>query len=146
VHTLELVAPYAVAIILYLLAPLQSRLVRFAIASAIDRARAGTKGVNNDEIPYHLMPEMIVDYAADAAQVVPALLLPIVGAVYGLSSGVPESVAVTILVVATIAALAMLTWLRCVASRRCRFCRRVLITCLLALAFQSCSDWRGFGE
>jgi hypothetical protein len=114
VHTLELAAPYAVAVILYLLAPLQSGLVRFAIASAIDRARAGMTDVDNDEIPYYLMPEMIadyVDYAADAAQVVPALLLPIVGAVYGLSGGVPAPVAVTFLVVAAIAALAMLTWL-----------------------------------
>lgn len=113
-RTLELAAPYVVAIILYLLGPLQSGLVRFAISSAIDRARADMPGVDNEQIPYYLMPEIIadyVDYAADAAQVIPALLLPIVGAVYGLSRGVPAPVSVTFLIVAALAAFAMLTWL-----------------------------------
>lgn len=113
-QTLKLAAPYAIAIILYLLAPLQSGLVRFAISSAIDRARADVQGADNKQIPYYLMPEMIanyVDYATDAAQVIPALLLPIVGAVYGLSSGVPAPISVTFLIIATLVAFGMLTWL-----------------------------------
>jgi hypothetical protein len=114
VHDLDLAAPYAVAIALYLLSPLLSGLVKFAVSAAIDKGRVGQPDVNDAEIPYYLMPEMIgdyVEYAADAAQVFPALLLPIVGAVYGFSGGIPAPAAVTFLLVACLTAIAMTAWM-----------------------------------
>jgi hypothetical protein len=114
VHDLDLAAPYAVAIVLYLMAPRLTGLVKFAVSAAIAKGRAGLADVRETEIPYYLMPEMIddyVEYATDVAQVFPALLLPIVGAVYGFSGGIPAPVSVTFLLVACLAAIAMMAWL-----------------------------------
>lgn len=113
-HDLDLAAPYAVAIVLYLMAPRLTGLVKFAVSAAIAKGRAGLADVQETEIPYYLMPEMIddyVEYATDVAQVFPALLLPIVGAVYGFSGGIPAPVSVTFLLVACLAAIAMMAWL-----------------------------------
>jgi hypothetical protein len=115
-HQLQLAAPYLVAVGVYLLAPLLSKLVGFKISAAIDRARLAVRedgGEMEGKVPYYLSGEMIsiyVDYAADAAQVIPVILLPIVGAVYGFTS-VPTPVAVSFLVGTFLIAIAMLAWM-----------------------------------
>jgi hypothetical protein len=114
VQKLGLATPYAVAVALYLMAPLLSGLVKFSVSAALTEGRVGQQGVDDARIPYYLTPKMIddyVEYATDAAQVVPALLLPIVGAVYGFSSGIPVQASLAILLVATLAAFAMLAWM-----------------------------------
>lgn len=114
VHDLELAAPYVVAIALYLISPQLTGGVKFAVAAAINQGRVGVPDVSDAEIPYYLTPDMIADYveyAADAAQVLPAVLLPIVGAVYSFSSGIPAPVSVSFLLLACLAAIAMTIWL-----------------------------------
>jgi hypothetical protein len=113
-RTLDLAAPYAFAILLYLIGPLLTGLVQLSVSSVINQGRANDPNVNWQEVPDYLMPTTIgqyVEYATDAAQVIPALLLPIVGAVYGFSSGIPAPVGVTFLIIAFIAAIGMLAWL-----------------------------------
>lgn len=113
-HTLDLAAPYAFAIFLYLIAPLLMGFARLSVSAALDRGRANDPNVNWQEVPDFLMPETIglyVEYASDAAQAIPAVLLPIVGAVYGFSSGVPAPLALTFLIIAFIAAITMLSWM-----------------------------------
>ncbi len=111
---LELAAPYLVAIALYVMAPQLTGGVKFAVAAAINQGRVGQPGVSDGDIPYYLTPEMIADYveyAADAAQVLPAVLLPIVGAVYGFTGGIPAPVSVSFLLLACLTAIAMTIWL-----------------------------------
>jgi hypothetical protein len=113
-HDLDLVAPYAAAIILYLIAPLLSRLVLFAISAVIAEGRNRVGDVQDQEIPYYLMPNVIsdyVEYAMDAIQVIPALLLPVVGAVYGFAGGVPSPVSLSFLIVACVTAIALMAWI-----------------------------------
>ena len=113
-HTLDLAAPYAFAILFYLIAPLLMGFARNSVSAALDRGRANDPGINWREVPDFLMPESIelyVEYATDAAQAVPALLLPVIGAVYGFSAGVPTPLALTFLMIAFIAAITMLSWM-----------------------------------
>lgn len=111
---LDLAAPYGVAIIMYLIAPLLTGLVIFAVRAALDKGRVGVPDVDDAQVPYYLMPDVIedyVEYATDAAQVIPALLLPFVGAVYGFSGGVPAPESVTFLIAVFLVAVAMLAWM-----------------------------------
>jgi len=114
VRDLDLAAPYGAAIIMYLIAPLLTGLVIFVVRAALNSGRVGVPGADDTQVPYYLMPEVIEDYVecgTDAAQVVPALLLPFVGAVYGFSGGVPASESVTFLIAVFLAAIAMLAWI-----------------------------------
>jgi hypothetical protein len=110
VHEFQLAAPYAAAILVYLLGPTFSRLARHSISGAIDNARV-TSGLPDEKaVPYYLASGMILDYveyATDLAQVVPVILLPIIGALYSFSS-IPVPVAVSILVVVFLIAIGML--------------------------------------
>ena len=61
-------------------------------------------------VPYYLASAMILDYveyATDLAQVIPVIALPVLGALYSLSS-IPVLVAVSILVVVFLIAIGML--------------------------------------
>jgi hypothetical protein len=114
VRDLDLAAPYGVAIILYLISPLLTGLVIFVVRASMNNGRVGLPDVDDAQIPYYLMPEVIedyVEYATDAAQVIPVLLLPFVGAVYGFSGGVPAPESVTFLIAVFLVAIAMLAWM-----------------------------------
>lgn len=113
-RNLDLAAPYAAAIMLYLIAPLLSGLVLSAVSAVIAQGRNRLTDVQDQQIPYYLMPNVVgdyVEYAMDAIQVIPALLLPIVGTVYGFASGVPAPVSLSFLIVACIAAIAVMAWM-----------------------------------
>jgi hypothetical protein len=89
-------------------------MVRFSVSSVLNQGRVNDPNVDWQEVPDFLMPETIglyVEYAADTAQAIPAVLLPIVGAVYGFSGGTPVPLAVTFLILAFIVAIAMLAWM-----------------------------------
>lgn len=113
-HNLDLAAPYTAAIILYLITPLLTRLILSTISAVIAQGRNRVTGIREKQIPYYLMPDVIsdyVEYAMDAVQVLPALLLPIVGAVYGFAGGVPSPVSLSFLIIACLAAIAMMSWI-----------------------------------
>jgi hypothetical protein len=113
VHNFILIAPYLVAIGLYLLAPLTTKLVVCAIAAEIDRGRAIAGMVDEEQVPLYLSAKSISDYvefATDAAQVIPAIVLPVIGAVYGFSS-VPAPADISLLIVAFFVAIGMLAWM-----------------------------------
>jgi hypothetical protein len=113
VRELSLAAPYGVAILLYLMAPLLTNGVIRTIVAVIDKGRADLPGVDSKQIPYYLSQDLIedyVEYTADAAQVMPVILLPIVGAIYSFSS-VPTPVSVTFLIVVALVAVGMLLWI-----------------------------------
>lgn len=112
-HSFTLAAPFLVAVGLYLLAPLTTKLVVSAMASEIDRGRAIAGSVDEENVPLYLAAKTISDYvefAADAAQVIPAIVLPIIGAVYGFSS-VPAPADISLLITAFFVAIGMLAWM-----------------------------------
>jgi predicted tellurium resistance membrane protein TerC len=112
-HNFILAAPFLVAIGLYLLSPLTTNLVVGAVVAAIDKGRAIAGKVDETQVPIYLAPETISDYvefAADGAQVIPAIVLPIVGAIYAFSS-VPAPADVSLLIAAFFVAIGMLAWM-----------------------------------
>lgn len=109
-HELQLAAPYVAAVLVYLLGPSLSELARKSISGEIDRARVASSLPDEEQVPYYLAETVILDYveyATDLAQVIPVVLLPILGALYGFSS-IPAPVAISILVVVFLVAIGML--------------------------------------
>jgi hypothetical protein len=109
-ETLVRVAPFIFGLFLSAIAPELSRAARSRIEAVITKESAAA-ATNPADIPPYLRTEYIgdyVEYAADAAQAVPFLLLPFVGAVMALrdSSRVVTTILLIIVVVpATIYAL-----------------------------------------
>jgi hypothetical protein len=108
------ISPYGAAILIYLIFPLLSLQVKSTINSVIADGRSHVSTIVDSDLPYYLTPSSIndyVDYAIDAAQVFPVMVLPIVGAVYGLSTGIPAAVTLSFLFVACVLAVAMTAWI-----------------------------------
>lgn len=113
-HTFDLIAPFGAGILIYLISPLLSLQVRSAIDRAIADGREHVTVAVDDKIPYYMTPASIsdyVEYAIDAAQVFPVMLLPIVGSVYAFSAGVPTPVALSFLFTACVMAVGMTSWM-----------------------------------
>ena len=92
-HRLEVGIPFVAAILFYLTSPLIIEQVKRALKGEIAEGRAHVPRLHTESIPYYLIPSAISDYAEyamDAVQVIPSILLPIVGAIYALGSGVPQ--------------------------------------------------------
>ncbi|WP_188196099.1 hypothetical protein [Nonomuraea sp. SYSU D8015] len=108
------VFPLGVAIVLYLLTPLSTAKIQKVLAGQIaeDAARYGV--TTQTAIPPHLSPQMIkdyVEYAADTVQIIPASLLPVIGAVFAVTTRVAEEVALIILVSTVVLAVALDSWM-----------------------------------
>lgn len=103
-------APTVAAVLLLLLSPLLNSKVKRIVIGQIAEAETSFGVSSATPIPPHLSRGPLtdfVDYTADAAQVVPATFLPIVGAIFALSSDIERGAAVAALVVACLAALAL---------------------------------------
>jgi hypothetical protein len=113
-HRFDLAAPFAAAILIYLIFPLLSRQVQSVVNGAISEGRVHAGPIMEDNIPYYLAPPSIedyVEYAMDAVQVFPTFLLPIVGSIYTFSNGVPREISVTILILVVVVMIAMSAWI-----------------------------------
>lgn len=94
-------APFIAAALFYLIAPELTRLVKQRVDGLLAAARTMASATKVDaasttapaatvEVPPHLSPEYIgdyIEYAVDAATVFPTLVLPIIGAVFALTTG-----------------------------------------------------------
>lgn len=112
-----LVAPFVAAILLYVIAPLLARQTKAVVRHAIAAGQRHVGEVREGDVPYFLAVESINDYiefAADAVQVFPVFLLPVVGAVYAFSSAVPAPVSVSLLLVAIVLAIGVNAWISAV--------------------------------
>src|ERR1022692_2241005 len=112
---LVLVAPYSAAIFIYLLSPLLSGQVKASVTAAISLGHRHGAPFSEATVPYYISEPVIgdyVEYAMDAVQIWPAVLLPIVGAVYGFTAGVPSPVALTFLVGACLVGAATVAWIQ----------------------------------
>lgn len=104
-HTSEIdkivaTAPFVAAILTYLIYPEFSKLLRRTVVGRIVEASSKFEGAAKP--PPHLSAEHIGDYmeyAGDAAQVIPATFLAIVGTVSALIAGLPVLIAVALLVI-----------------------------------------------
>jgi hypothetical protein len=111
---LDSAAPFVVAMMLYVVSPLLSRQVMKAVSGQISGGRAYVQSFAEGVVPYYLTPESVsdyVEYALDAIQVFPGVLLPIIGAVFALTSGVPTAIALSFLIVTCIVALGVDAWI-----------------------------------
>jgi hypothetical protein len=110
----DLVAPFTAAIMFYAITPLLGRQVKAAVQRVIASGLRHVGEVREEDIPYYLSADSIdeyVDFAADAVQVFPVFLLPIVGAIYAFSSSTPAGVSVTLLLAAVVLAIGMNAWI-----------------------------------
>lgn len=101
---LGVVAPFVLAIILYLIAPFLTTGAKKALQRQIERD-ARLHGLTATSLPAYLRPEMIDDYVefvADAVQIFPATLVPILGAVLAIAAkvAVPIDALISILAIA----------------------------------------------
>jgi hypothetical protein len=109
----DLVAPFAAAIMFCGIAPLIGMQAKAAIRRVIAAGARHVGEVRQEDIPYYLTAESIddyIDFAADAVQVFPVFLLPIVGAIYAFSTSTPAGVSVTLLLAAVVLAIGMNAW------------------------------------
>jgi hypothetical protein len=109
----DLVAPFAAAIMLYAVAPFLGMQVKATIRRVIASGRPHVGEVRDDDIPYTLSAKSIddyIDFAADAVQIFPVFLLPIVGVIYAFSTTTPAAVSVTLLLAAVVLAVGMNAW------------------------------------
>jgi hypothetical protein len=84
------IMPFVAAILVYLVSPQLSSLLRNTVIGKVDQANSRYSGTG--EIPAHLSSEYIgdyVEYAGDAAQVLPSTFLVVVGVVAALFAGLP---------------------------------------------------------
>jgi hypothetical protein len=116
------IMPFVAAILVYLVSPQLSRLLRNTVTGKVEQANSRyfqTEGISSlptperggvpsppsaerKEIPSHLAPEYIgdyVEYAGDAAQVLPSTFLVLVGIVAALFAGIPVLVVGILLIV-----------------------------------------------
>lgn len=113
-RTFDLIAPFLAAILLYSVSPLLCRQVKRTIHAEIAEGRLHVNPAKEEDIPFYLAPPSIsdyVEYAFDAVQVFPTLLLPVVGAIFGFSNGVTPVASVGFLVFVCILAAAMSAWI-----------------------------------
>jgi hypothetical protein len=104
------VLPFAVAVVFYLISPLLSAKVKGVLEGQIARNSASFQATGQTAVPPPLTPEMIndyVDYVADAVQIVPTTMLPVVGAIFAISAKLNIDVAIIVLVLAIIVAVTM---------------------------------------
>jgi hypothetical protein len=100
---LAVVAPFILAIILYLVAPFLTTRVKIVLQRQVeeDAKRHGVTAYSS--VPGYLRPQMIDDYVefvADAVQIVPATLVPVLGAVLAIAADVGVSIDILISVLA----------------------------------------------
>jgi hypothetical protein len=110
---LEVSAPFVAAILLYLASPLVIHQVLRVLSGQLADGERHVRNLDPNSIPYYLTPSSISDYleyAADVVQILPAILLPIVGALYALGNGVSAAAAVSFLVLVCILAFAVNAW------------------------------------
>jgi hypothetical protein len=105
---LGVAAPFVLAIILYLIAPFLTARVKTVLRRQVqeDARRHGVTA--HTSVPGYLRPEMIDDYVefvADAVQIIPATLLPVLGAVLAIAAKVAAPISILILVFAIIVAV-----------------------------------------
>jgi hypothetical protein len=113
VRLLGLVAPYAAAILIYLISPLLAQQVRSVVNGTISAGGQHAGPATGGDIPFYITPESIsdyVDYAMDAVQVFPVMILPIVGSVYSFAADVPTAVSASFLSLASVATVGMTAW------------------------------------
>lgn len=109
------ILPAVGAILLLALSPLLSRKVSGVLRGQInaDLQRSGFPA--NTPIPPPVETEVIIkvyiDYAADAVQIVPATVLPVLGAVFSVAANLDEVAALTTLTLTLITAIALDSWL-----------------------------------
>jgi hypothetical protein len=102
--------PFAVAVIFYLISPLLAAKVKTVLEGQIAKNVAAFKADASAGVPPPLTPDMIkdyVDYVADAVQIVPTTMLPVVGAIFAISAKLNVNIAVIILILAIILAVTM---------------------------------------
>lgn len=106
--------PIVAAIALLLLSPLLTAKVKRLLAGQIAMDSASHGVTPSTPLPPHLTPTGIgdyVEYAADVIQIIPVTFLPISGAIFAISSGIPQMLAFAVLIFTVIVAVAMDTWL-----------------------------------
>jgi hypothetical protein len=107
-------APFIAAILFYLVTPLIARQVQRALRGELAEGGRHAPNLDTHFIPYYLTQSAISDYlefATDAVQVIPAVLLPVVGAIYALGNGVPPVISISFLVAVCLAAFALNAWM-----------------------------------
>lgn len=109
--------PIAVALALLVLSPLLTAKVKRLLAGQIAMDSTSYGVTPSTPLPPHLTPASIgdyVEYAADVIQIIPFTLLPISGAIFAISSDIPQTLAFAILIFTVIVACAvpkLITWL-----------------------------------
>lgn len=105
-------APFILAIVFLLIAPSLTAKVKTAVIGQT-ASEAQALGIKKEDIPPHLNDESIktlIDYAADAVQIVPITLLPVTGALFAVAAKVPNIIALGYLILAVTVALVMDAW------------------------------------
>ena len=101
------IMPFVAAVLVYLVSPQLSRLLRNTVIGRVEQANSRYSqkdGIptQKDGIPTHLTPKYIgdyVEYAGDAAQVLPSTFLVLVGVVAALFAGIPVLIVGVLLIV-----------------------------------------------
>lgn len=107
---LGVVAPFVLAMALYLIGPFLTARVKTVLQRQLAEDARRHSAAVNISVPAYLRPEMIydyVEYVADAVQIIPATLLPVLGAVLAIAAKIAVPISVLILVFAIIVAVAM---------------------------------------
>lgn len=105
--TVSAILPIGAAILFLLFSPLLTSKVVNAVDGWIAKDAVAYGAIPEAEVPPHLTKQAIVDYveyAADAVQIVPATLLPVVGAIVAVTSEQSSSLAAVAILVGFIAA------------------------------------------
>jgi hypothetical protein len=105
-------APFILAIVFLLIAPSLIAKVETAVIGQTASV-AQDLHIDTECIPPHLNDESIktlIDYAADAVQIVPITLLPVTGALFAVATKVPNIIALGYLLVSVIVAVVMDAW------------------------------------
>jgi hypothetical protein len=105
--------PFVAAILLWLIAPLITRLAKRVLAGQIAQDMAAHNVSPDHAIPPPLDPSQIddyVEYVADAVQIIPAVLLPVFGGLVGVEADVSAVTALLIMFVAVIVLLVTVLW------------------------------------
>ncbi len=102
--------PFAIAVVFYLLSPLLTAKVKTVLEGQVVRDASLYGQTAGTAVPPQLRPEMIkdyVEYVADAVQIIPATMLPVVGAIFTISSKLAVNLGLIILVSAVVLAITM---------------------------------------
>ena len=102
--------PFAIAVVFYLLSPLLTAKVQTVLEGQVARDASLYGSTAGSTAPPQLRPEMIkdyVEYVADAVQIIPATMLPVLGAIFAISSKLAVNLGLIILVFAVVLAVTM---------------------------------------